>query len=421
MELNRSTLSCIVVSIIALHLISKLVQGRREEEILQKRDCSRPRHYSHKDPVWGIGLFVGIVESISNGNNFAFFQSLFDKYGKAFEVNSWGQKAIYTIDAENIHTILVKSQKKFIVEPSSLHATECFLGRGIFNTDGSSWKQAHLASKPIFARAQIPILDILEEHMDTLLAMIPHDGTTVDLLPRLKRLFLDTSTALIFGDSINILKSEKGQIDTEKFLAAFDTVLQGIGLRVALGKFASAKPRQVLEEGSKAEKTEKTEKTSISTNSPSPNRRLVLLDELLKTAQDHIYLCSHIFFNLARNPEVWNRLQNEISNYDGPLIYDSLKQMRYANAIVDESLRILAPSGRSIRSCGEDRILRTGGGPNGKDLILVIRGTEVNYIFRSMHLDKDIWGAEADEYRPERWESLGKAQLRAYIPFSEGD
>ncbi|TGO89051.1 hypothetical protein BPOR_0127g00070 [Botrytis porri] len=379
MELNRSTLSCIVVSIIALHLISKLVQGRREEEILQKRDCSRPRHYSHKDPVWGIGLFVGIVESISNGNNFAFFQSLFDKYGKAFEVNSWGQKAIYTIDAENIHTILVKSQKKFIVEPSSLHATECFLGRGIFNTDGSSWKQAHLASKPIFARAQIPILDILEEHMDTLLAMIPHDGTTVDLLPRLKRLFLDTSTALIFGDSINILKSEKGQIDTEKFLAAFDTVLQGIGLRVALGKFASAKPRQVLEEG------------------------------------------SHIFFNLARNPEVWNRLQNEISNYDGPLIYDSLKQMRYANAIVDESLRILAPSGRSIRSCGEDRILRTGGGPNGKDLILVIRGTEVNYIFRSMHLDKDIWGAEADEYRPERWESLGKAQLRAYIPFSEGD
>ncbi|KAF7918970.1 hypothetical protein EAE99_008695 [Botrytis elliptica] len=450
MEFSHGTSLCIVIAIIVLHFFSKLVQGRRQERIRQKHNCSRPRHYSHKDPVWGIDLFVGVVKSISNGNNFAFFQSLFDKHGKTFEANSWGQKAIYTMDVENIHTILVTSQKKFIVEPSRLYATECFLGRGIFNTDGSSWKQAHLASKSIFARAQISNLDVLAERVDILLAMIPHDGTTVDLLPLLKRLFLDTSTELIFGNSINTLEPGKGRFDTERFLAAFDTTLKGIGLRVALGKFAFL---QSLDRSWKKARDEiytfvdqqidraieKTKDPSSPTISPSPNRRLALLDELLKTTKDRVSLRSqllniflpardqtaiavgNVFFHLARHPEVWNRLQNEVSNYDGPLTYESLKQMRYAKAIVNESLRILAPSGRSIRSCGEDCILPTGGGLDGKDPVLVVRGTEVNYIFRSMHLDKDLWGADADKFRPERWEKLGTAQLRAYIPFSKGD
>ncbi|KAM3158328.1 hypothetical protein ABEW05_001171 [Botrytis cinerea] len=279
------------------------------------------------------------------------------------------------MDAENIHTILVTSHKRFIVEPSRLHATESFLGRVIFNTDGLSWKQAHLATKPIFARAQISNLDVLKELMDVLLAIIPHDGTTVDLLPLLKRLFLDTSMALIFGNLINSLEPEEGQFDTGKFLAAFDIALQGIGLRAI----------------------ERAEKLSSSTNSPSPNRRLVLLDELLKTAQSlrsqllNIFLpardqtaiaVGNIFFHLERHPESWNRLRNEIFKYDGPLAYESLKQMK--------RLRILVPSGRSIKSCGEDCILPTGGGSDGKDPGSVARETEVNYMFKSMHLDKDI-------------------------------
>ncbi|THV54868.1 hypothetical protein BGAL_0018g00240 [Botrytis galanthina] len=354
------------------------------------------------------------------------------------------------MDAENIHTILVTSQKKFIVEPSRLHATECFLGRGIFNTDGLSWKQAHIASKPIFARTQISNLDVLEERLDILIATIPNDGTTVDLLPPLKRLFLDTSTELIFGNSTNTLEPGKSQFDTEKFLAAFDTVLQGIGLRVALGKFAFLQSLDKSWKKARGEvytfidqqidrAIEKAKKPSSPTNSPSPNRRLVLLDELLKTTQDRVSLRSqllnvflpardqtaiavgNIFFNLARHPEVWNRLRNEVSNYDGPLTYEALKQTKYAKAIVNESLRILAPSGRSIRSCDEDCILPTGGGSDGKDPVFVVRGTEVNYIFRSMHLDKDLWGADAGEFRPERWEKLGTAQTRAYIPFSKGD
>ncbi|TEY43634.1 hypothetical protein BOTCAL_0366g00090 [Botryotinia calthae] len=256
--------------------------------------------------------------------------------------------------------------------------------------------------------------------------------------------FFDTSTALIFGNSINTLEPEKGQFDTEKFLAAFDIALQGIGLRIALGKFAFL---QSLDRSWKKARDEIytfidqqiDRAIERAEESSSPNRRLVLLDELLKMTQDRVSLRSqllniflparhqtaiavgNIFFHLTRHPEVWSRLRNETSNYDGPLTYEALKQMKYAKAIVNECLSILAPSGRSIRSCSEACILPTGGGPDGKGPVLVTRGTEVNYIFRSMHLDKDIWGPDADEFRPERWEKLGAAQLRAYIPFSKGD
>ncbi|KAF5869332.1 putative cytochrome p450 alkane hydroxylase protein [Botrytis fragariae] len=298
-------------------------------------------------------------------------------------------------------------------------------------------------------------------------------GTSIESRRPRRAYFLESSTESIFGNSIDTLKPGKGQFDTEKFLAAFDTVLQGIGLRVALGKFAFLQSldkfwkkardevyifvdqqiERAIEEAAKAKKT------SSPTNSPSPNRRIVLLDEPFKTTQDRISLrlqllnifitagdqtaiaVENIFFHLARHPEVWRRLQNEVSNYDGPLTYESLKQMKYSKAIVNESkfnsqiiaplmmvltqyakgLRILALFGRSIRSCGKDCILSTGGGSDGKDPVLFVRGTEVNYVFRSMHLDKDIWGADADEFRPERWEKIEKAQLQAYIPFPKGD
>lgn len=52
----------------------------------------------------------------------------------------------------------------------------------------------------------------------------------------------------------------------------------------------------------------------------------------------------------------------------------------------------------------DDAILPLGGGPDGKSPILVKAGTEVSYNTWAMHRRKDIYGPDADEFRPERWE-----------------
>lgn len=66
----------------------------------------------------------------------------------------------------------------------------------------------------------------------------------------------------------------------------------------------------------------------------------------------------------------------------------------------------------------EDCVLPNGGGLDGSKPLYVRGGTEVNFVFRAMHYDKGLWGEDADEFRPERWESPNAIPPRAYVPFS---
>jgi cytochrome P450 len=53
-----------------------------------------------------------------------------------------------------------------------------------------------------------------------------------------------------------------------------------------------------------------------------------------------------------------------------------------------------------------DTVLPVGGGPDGKSPILVKAGTQVNYQVWVMHRRKDLYGEDAEEFKPERWETL---------------
>jgi cytochrome P450 len=48
--------------------------------------------------------------------------------------------------------------------------------------------------------------------------------------------------------------------------------------------------------------------------------------------------------------------------------------------------------------------LPRGGGPDGKSKIFVPKGSACDYSVHVMHHRKDIWGDDAEEFKPERWE-----------------
>lgn len=60
-----------------------------------------------------------------------------------------------------------------------------------------------------------------------------------------------------------------------------------------------------------------------------------------------------------------------------------------------------------------DTILPLGGGMEGKAPVFVKKGTRVLHFPYSMHRRKDIFGADADIFRPERWEHLRTRYVRA--------
>ncbi|KAF7885725.1 uncharacterized protein EAF02_004234 [Botrytis sinoallii] len=141
--------------------------------------------------------------------------------------------------------------------------------------------------------------------------------------------------------------------------------------------------------------------------------RYVYLDELVEKTKDKTELRNQmlnlflpardstssatgfIYFHLAFHPDVWIKLREE-----------------------GVGLRLLAPAGLSIRTCVEDCVLPRGGRPDGKRSILVRPGTEIRIVFHALHRDRDIWGEDEMEFRPERWENFRTTW--EYIPFLGG-
>jgi len=64
--------------------------------------------------------------------------------------------------------------------------------------------------------------------------------------------------------------------------------------------------------------------------------------------------------------------------------------------------------------------LPIGGGPDGQSPILVRKGEDVIYSLYSMHRRKDLFGTDAETFRPERWENKQLNSVEnsfGYLPF----
>ena len=63
-------------------------------------------------------------------------------------------------------------------------------------------------------------------------------------------------------------------------------------------------------------------------------------------------------------------------------------------------------------------MLPLGGGPDGRAPTLVRKGQLVSFSFWALHRDKNLWGDDAEEFHPERWEKVRPTW--EYLPFNGG-
>lgn len=84
------------------------------------------------------------------------------------------------------------------------------------------------------------------------------------------------------------------------------------------------------------------------------------------------------------------------------------------------AIRLILPASRLQRKAYNTTVLSFGGGHGGNAPLLVRKGTYIEYNLRALHRDKDYWGPDADEFRPERWCELQPAPHWEFIPFYGG-
>ena len=100
-------------------------------------------------------------------------------------------------------------------------------------TDGAYWKHSRSMVIPGFARTQVADLASFGVHVTNFLDNVPKDGSTVDLQPLFDRLALDSSTELIFGESVQSLAPET-PAEAQRFLDAYNYAQKGVGRRMVL-------------------------------------------------------------------------------------------------------------------------------------------------------------------------------------------
>lgn len=69
-------------------------------------------------------------------------------------------------------------------------------------------------------------------------------------------------------------------------------------------------------------------------------------------------------------------------------------------------MRLHPPAPTTTRICLKETILPFGGGADGSKPMAVVPGDHGSIVFAAIHRRKDLYGDDADEFRPERWENL---------------
>ena len=112
------------------------------------------------------------------------------------------------------------------------------LGSGIFTQEGAAWKHSRELLRKQFVRTQYKHLEqAFGEHVNNLIDRIPSDGI-VDLQPLFFALTLDTTTALLFGDSIYSLRANQDQdAKNREFAESFNIAQEGLAKRFRLAPF----------------------------------------------------------------------------------------------------------------------------------------------------------------------------------------
>ncbi|MGX1273781.1 cytochrome P450 [Streptomyces phaeoluteigriseus] len=120
---------------------------------------------------------------------------------------------------------------------------------------------------------------------------------------------------------------------------------------------------------------------------------------------------------LSRHPEVAARARAEVDRVwgDAPVPgYDQVAKLRYVRRVLDESLRLWPTAPAFAREAREDTVL-AGEHP-------MRRGAWALVLTAMLHRDPEVWGADAEQFDPDRFEA-GAVRARAphtFKPFGTG-
>lgn len=461
----------LVVAVVLYNYAKSALEKRRRRLEAARRGCGPVPVLKNKDP-FGLSTFISSLKATKDDRGPQYVVETMDSIGKdvhTVQVRLLDYSLIVTRDPENVKAMFATQCGEFDIGASRQKSWEPLLGVGIFTSTGERWKHSRALVRPQFAREQISDLDLEERHVQDMLNVLTKGKTdpsgwtnNVDLQPLFYNFTLDTATEFLYGHSTHTQNpARRAQLpslngmdtpDRAKLSGHLDAGKYWIETRGAFWKWywlISSKDFdyrckeihkfvdwfvQVRLRGQK-------EKLQPPMQSGS-RKKFILLDELAEHTQNPRELRNEtlsvltagrdttgallgwVFYFLARHPRVFDKLRSIIlqefgnNHQTGEISFVKLRSCTYLQYCINEAFRVAAVIPLNERVCNRDTTLPRGGGPDGSQPVFITKGTQVLIATYAMQHRADIWGADVEEFKPERWE--GRRVGWEFVPFGAG-
>lgn len=400
-----------------------------------------------------------MLKAKSDGKVLGMVLGFIRDYGKTWKANM-GHTIIVTSEPDNIKAVLATQFNEFIM--GLRHAQfKPLLGDGVFTLDGHGWKQSRAMLRPNFSREKVAHTQSLEAHLQNLAKHIrKHQGQPFDIQEYFFRYTVDTATEFLFGHSLFGLMDESVGLrpppdsfrGSGNFYEAFTRSQEICATRAwAQNLYPFVNPsdfkknNNVVHEFAKhyinlalqldqKELEERSKDGYIflyelvkETRNPKVLRDQ-LLNIMIAGRDTTAGLLSMFFFEMARNPDLYERLREAIYNDFGTaetcntneITFENLKKCEFLKFCINETLRLYPNVPLNFRCATRNTTLPRGGGSDGQSPIIIEKGTVVAYIIAATHRDPDYYGKDADVFRPDRWADKNLKPGWAYLPFNGG-
>jgi len=409
----------------------------------------------------------GQFKKIFAADNSVLQEQWVEEYGPNITYKGFlGVNRLWTVDPRALNHIMTHSMD--YQKPAQARANLSFvLGNGVLITEGEQHRSQRRIMNPAFGPAQIRELTTifvekavqLRDLWASELSKSSAESTKIDVLSGLTSMTLDVIGLAGFNYKFNALNetNEKNELN-EAFETMFRSetslsirgVLAGTFPRIArliptergrrivharsvmnrIGlQLIKDKKAAILAEKSGMEKKDLQGrdlltlllKANMATDIPDSQR---LSDEDVLAQVPTFLIAGHettsnattwALFALTQAPEVQTKLREELLSVstDAPTM-DELQALPYLDFVVRETLRLHAPVASTVRMATKDDVIPvqtpyTDRYGNVKDHIKIAKRDVIMIPILAMNRSKHLWGEDALEFKPERWEKLPEA------------
>ncbi|TKA82593.1 hypothetical protein B0A55_01380 [Friedmanniomyces simplex] len=456
----------LVAAYIAYKVIRSFIETRRFKAFAEQHGCENPLDLSEP---WhnSFGRIRRIMNLKKTGEDILDdiiaedFRGAATIQRKGFE----GSLITSTVEPANLQAFLATQFEDFETGRLRYLQLSPILGKSIFTSDGAFWAHSRALFRPQFSRDNINDLDATDKAAHALITAIGSGvaaGWTrdVDLSPMFFNFTLDTASDFLFGESAEsqaammaaqkegerspgAIQSAGAQAGTQQFRHDFEIVGEQLISRIRLFSMywladsisfrrAVARVKRFTEHYVQAAvntaqtgKVEGKKETLLARLAAETQDRSELRNQtlaILFAGRDTTAsLLGWAFLRLALHPEVFEKLRSVILKdfaSDEPITFAKLKDCRYLRHFLNEVLRLHPTVPINGRTAIKDTTLPVGGGPDQKSPIAIRKGQAIGFSVYIMHRRKDLWGEDALEFKPERWEE--RIPAWQFLPFLGG-